>query len=330
MPPKVQRKKFTKRRGRARKSLFSTRKTNSLYHNSVPRTLQIATQRDKSVVLKFISNQTYYLHPQYRTDAANTQPENMFLRFRANSIIDIMNSNNGNGSITYQNANTWQSQDPANYGPSQSTINALGVADWEQRYSHFTVLGSRIQATCQAVKASIVTTKEVPGTFYINLSGAPVDKNPIDRNSQPADIMELPYTVRARIIAAAGNNTFSTSTSVPGARLSMNYSTKRFEGVSDVMDNATLRGQFDNAETTGGQLSPAEQSMFTLGFIPTMPYFGAVAPGSGDPPVPPGSPPSGLLQDQLVTIKMEYIVKLTEPSSTNQPTQRSVENHFIL
>jgi hypothetical protein len=111
--------------------------------------------------------------------------------------------------------------------------------------------------------------------------------------------MDLPYTKRARIISAVGNNTFSSSSTVPGARLFSHYSAKKFEGVSDVLDNSNMKGHFEN--TVGNQTVPVEQSYFNIGLVNTMPYT-------------VGSP---TLQNQLVTVKVEYITKLTEPTMTN-------------
>lgn len=278
------------RNARYRKGFRKMGNTNSFYHAKVPRTLQIATRRDHSKMLRFVCNYTFLLHPQ--SNAAG--PECMYLQLRANSIVDTMAGTYGNGS--YNIAGTWESQDPAIYGDSQNDVPAQGVAQWEQRFQHFTVLGSRIQATCQTIKSSESTSEEIPGTFFINLSGY---RDAITKTKQAAEIMDLPYTKRARIISAVGNNTFSSSSTVPGARLFSHYSAKKFEGVSDVLDNSNMKGHFEN--TVGNQTVPVEQSYFNIGLVNTMPYT-------------VGSP---TLQNQLVTVKVEYITKLTEPTMTN-------------
>lgn len=280
---------------RYKKGFKKAGNTNSYYHSSIPRTLQIATRRNHSEMLRFVVNQTYMIEPKVRTGGANNGPENVYLQYRANSIVDVMAGTAGNGS--YNIAGTWISQDPANYGTTENNVNAEGVTAWQQRYQHFTVLGSRIQASIQTIKASQVTTDEQPGTFYINLSGY---QGAVNKESQATEIVELPYTKRARIISAVGNNTYSASSSVPGARLLLNYSAKKFEGVKDVLDNSNMKGHFENS--LGNQAVPVEQSYFNIGFVPTMPYTDGTSP----------------LQDQLLTVKIEYIVKLTEPTASNQ------------
>lgn len=263
--------------------------TNKFYHASIPRTLQIATRRYKSQMLRFVVNQTYKCTPQLGNPVVG--PENCFLRFRANSIHDITSGNAGNGSVNMPN--TWEPQDAALYGPSVSSQVAEGYEDWKERFQHFTVLGSRMMATCQTI---VGTSASDTGTFYMNLAGA---TNVITPSSQAYEIMKNPYTKRARLFPAVTTAGGATA-NVPGARLQMGYSTKKFEGVVDVMDNQNLRGSFTNSYGTGGP--PSENSYWTVGYVPTMPF----------------SATSGAHAPALITIKIEYIVKLTEPTNSNQ------------
>jgi hypothetical protein len=233
-------------------------------------------------------NQTYKCTPQ---GAGSVGPENCYLQFRANSIHDVMNGASGNGSL--MQPNTWLPQNSNVYGPTITDVNADGYDNWKERFQHFTVLGSRLQATCQTVVGSSASET---GTFYVNLAGA---TGSISNTKQAYQIMDLPYTKRARLFPAVTTAGGATA-NVPGARLMINYSSKKFEGVHDVMDNQNLRGVFDNSYGTGAP--PSEQSFFTIGYVPTMPY----------------SQHSGVHAPALITIKVEYIVKLTEPTDTNQ------------
>ena len=262
---------------------------NKFYHSSIPRTLQIATRRYKTQMLRFVVNQTYKCTPQLGNPVVG--PENCYLQFRANSIHDITAGSAGNGSVNM--ANTWEPQDSALYGPAVTSQVAEGYDDWKERFQHFTVLGSRISATCQTI---VGTSANDTGTFYINLAGA---QGLITASKQAFEIMKLPYTKRARLFPAVTTAGGATA-NVPGARLQMGYSTKQFEGVVDVMDNQNLRGSFTNSYGTGSP--PAENTYWTIGYVPTMPYNAS----------------SGAHAPALITIKLEYIVKLTEPTDSNQ------------
>jgi len=259
--------------------------TNKLYRNSIPRTMQIATRRNLKQTLKFVSNQTYQVNPGGTVGGM----QNTYLRIRANSIFDIMHEN---GSV--QPPNTFISQDPANYGPAVSPINAEGWNDWNSRYYHFTVIGSRIQATFEptGIPPQNPTFTPVPTTFYINLAG---NSTQLAVGSNMSTINKLPYTKRASIINQKSTVTASSSNGYGGVRLHMNYSTKKFEGVTDVDDNDQLRGSFDGNY-------PAEGSYYTVGLRNTIPSTSAVE-----------CMPAGILR-----LKIEYIVKLTEPTNTNQ------------
>ena len=290
MPRKVANRRLRGGRSKRGKKLFNPiGKTNNFYHPKVPRTLQIATRRYKTQMLRFVVNQTYKCTPQLGNPVVG--PENCFIQIRANSIHDVMNGANGNGSVNMPN--TWEAQNASAYGPGQTMIQAEGYENWKDRFQHFTVLGSRLQATCQTLVGSSASET---GTFYLNLAGATGNIVP---SSQAHEIMELPYTKRARLFPAV-NQAPGASANVPGARLAINYSTKKFEGVVDVMDNQNLRGSFTNNYGAGS--APSETSFYTIGYVPTMTYTAT----------------SGAHAPALITVKVEYIVKLTEPTDTNQ------------
>lgn len=277
---------------RYRKGFKAVGPTNSLYRNSIPRTLQIATRRNTKQVLRFVSNQCYKVIPGGNVGGM----ENVFLKFRANSIYDINVGNSGNGAL---NANgTWDPQDAAAYGPSQATINAEGWDDWKDRYSHFTVLGSKISVTYEPIGIDGANVA-VPCTAYINLAG---NTSQIATGSEMSLINKLPYTKRASMVPAQtnsqGGGLVSSSTwNNQGVRMYHFYSTKSFEGVKDVSDNEQLKGNMLSSPAV-----PQEGSFFTVGLRNTI--------------------PSGTATDRMLNgilrVKIEYITLLTEPTSTNK------------
>jgi len=252
--------------------------TNKLYHPAIPRTLQVATRRTNSQMLRFVKNMTFGVNPQALS-------ENIFLTIRANSINNIMVNGGGQNQ-----GGTWTAQDPLNYGSAVAVVNADGWDDWNLRFQHFTVLGSKCQVTYEPIDVQYEPSgapKFIPSTLYINLSGV---NGAIDPLTACKDVIKKPYTKRAQILQ---------SSMAGGKRLYSFYSAKKFEGVSDVLDNSNLRGRL------GTGTPPSENSFFNIGLVPTInsALGGAVSQTS----------PSGIMR-----VKMEYIVKLTEPTLTNE------------
>lgn len=290
--PKTRQKLNRKLRGRNaryKRGFNKIGSTNKLYHPKVPRTLQIATRRHMTQTLRFVKNMTFKVTPQLGSPVVG--PENCYLIIRANAIDDIMVGTHGNGSSNMPG--TWEAQDVASYGSGVTSIKAEGYDDWKNRFQHYTVLGSRLQATCQTIVGSSAANT---GTFYVNLAGA---NGLITPTSQAFEIMKLPYTKRGRLFPAVTTAGGATA-NVPASRLHTHYSTRKFEGVKDVLDNQNLKGSFTNSYGAG--TVPGENSYYTIGYVPTMPF----------------SISSGAHAPALITIKVEYIVKLTEPTNTNQ------------
>ena len=254
------------------------KKTKSAYRSIMPRTLQIADRRNLSQTLRFVTNQTYLVKPGGNVGGM----ENVYLSIRANSIYNIMKDNGSHNAAT-----TWTSQDPTAYGSSVSP-NATGWDQWNTRYRHFTVLGSKISITYEptGVDASL---NPVPTTVYVNLSGA---TGTIAVGSEMSVINKLPYTKRASIVPnlnQPGNGKI-----YGGVRLTQSYSAKKFEGVKDVLDNKQLSGQFSG-------VLPEEKSYYTVGLRNTIPS-GAT---------------NDRMQAGIMRIKVEYITRCSEPTDTN-------------
>ena len=282
-----------KGRNQRSKQYFQKRTTNSLYRNPISRTLQVATRRNVRQMLRFVTNQCFEVNPGGDVGGL----ENVFLKFRANSIYDINVGQSGNGSINAPN--TWKPQS-STYGPSQNTINATGFSEWAPRYAHFCVVGSRIQVTYEPYGISGgAGLKQIPATVYVNLAG---NTSQIGTGTEMSTISELPYTKRASIIPSQTNSiqsgALSTSTFGNGSvRLFQHYSAKRFEGVHDIADNDQLKGGMLTDPSV-----PNEGSFYTVGIRNTI----------------PSTNPNDRVAQGIMRVKIEYITMLTEPTSTNQ------------
>lgn len=255
------------------------RKSNKkMYRMPIPTTIQIATRRNLAQTLKFVVNQTYVY------DGTKTpNGKCAFLNYRCNSIFNSSMPN----SLT---ADEWRSQEPAIYDNLASNLKtppATGWAEWTERFSHFFVLGSKLTYTFEP------NSTGAPATLFTHISGAAAA---ITINSTSAEMNKLPYCNRKSVTSQllAGIN------SSAGCKGSINYSAKKAHGVKDVQDNSILRGRFANSGlgTTGS--APSEQSFFYLALAPVDPNSTA-------------SMPSGVFR-----VKVEYVVRLVEPTETNQ------------
>lgn len=301
--------KFIKRRfnNRAKKSKMKSKyfkpvgSTNSLYRNKIPRTLQIATRRPTTTTLRFVKNMTFKVDPQLKSGAAPNNPQNIHLCIAANSIVDIL-SNTNNWDEDVVSGQIWYSQDFTNYGPPygapavSNITNADGVERFEQQYKHFTVLGSR----CQATYETFGTTAGDPGTLYLGLDSAPASN--VTPETNMSDINQRPFYKRAQILGDAGNGHGQ------GARLYQNYSTRKFEGVKDPMDNSSLRGSFKTVTNAQppvpvAAVGPNEKTFYQLGIVNT---------------IMPNSAMGGTaVSEGILRVKVEYIVRLTEATTLN-------------
>lgn len=269
--------------------------TNSFYHPTVPRSLNIATRRPNSAVLRFVKNYTIKVTPSLTT--APAQAKNTFISFRANSIVDVVKDYGEASGV----GNDFRFQDINTDFVSTPLQNAEGVLDWQERFAEFVVLGSKITLTYDSMPGAAM----VPSTVYVQLTGS---SGNVTSSTEMATINKYPYVQRARILnggISAQNRNISTR---PGARLASFYSTKKFEGVVNPMDCDQLRGHFTNSIATPPNNGvPSEQSFWNIGIVPTFPFSPPV-PGLNDSPAPPG----------ILTVRIEYITKLCEPTLTNK------------
>jgi len=267
-----------KKYGYKKKRVGRKRGNNKQYRSRIPRTIQIATRRPMSAFLKFTKNLVYKVNPG---GDSTTIGENTYLTIRANSIYNILQQDGG-----VQSTGTWFPQDPA-YAPGQ-VVNAEGYNQWKDRFQHFCVLGSQIKANFIPLNQDNETHREQEeATVYITLAGA---TGVVNNTTDMKDINKMPYLRKATVRAGVQGIG-------KGASLIHNYSAKKFEGIKSVVDNSTMKGQFDNSYASASQ--PNERSYFNVGICRTVPQNVV--------------PPRGMLR-----IQINYIVKLTEPTISNQ------------
>lgn len=294
MPRRYNRKLRRRNNNRYKKGFKKVGSTNKLYHNKIPRTLQVATRRVNSQMLRFVKNLTYEIRPG-GVSPVSASKENIFLTIRANSIYDILQQNGSQNT-----SGVWNPQD-STYGPLPgAVVNADGYERWNEIFQHFTVMGSKIQATFQpdqwSANGGTGIPLVAPTTAYITLSGV---VNQVNRFTPMSELVKLPYLKRAQVIAGPNRGG-------EGVRLYNFYSAKKFEGVKDVGDNQQLRGRFNNEVSSVGS-PPGEQSFFNIGLVPTITNELGSQAGNHQP--------GGIFR-----VKVEYIVRLTEPTDTNNPS----------
>lgn len=254
------------------------------------RTLQVATQRQKNVQLKFISNQQYLTCCQ--SVSTGDYSENTYLSIRANGIATIM-YRNGNQNLGGSSAARSWSPVGSGYGPGVAHLDADGVALWLGKYNHFTVLGSKLVVTFNTTNVqthgsdTAQSARHGPVCCYIHKSSTP---DSIINTTNAGDLLNKPYVVK-QVLQPSDVNT--------GCTLSMGYSARSFEGVKgSVIGHDQLRGGLSSS----GATNPGEQSYFHLGIMDAR---------GGSRPYNAGIE---RLPVMMINVHMEYIVALTEPT----------------
>ena len=255
------------------------------FRTSVPRTIQIATKRNMNQTLKFVVNQTWVVDPTSQAAGLTA-----VLSYRANSIF-----NSHMPTSVAATAGLFKSQDPTKYSNNGSLTpvisqSADGFDTWSDRYQHFTVTGSRMTYTYEPMNAG------APAVFCSHMSGV---SGAVNANTTAARLNELPYVKRHSVVPQA---LLAGGISGPGIRGSVNYSARRFEGIKDPEDNSNLRGRFANSLVTPPVVgaTPSEQTFFYLAIAPIDPSATTVVSGG------------------VLRVKIEYVVKLKEPTESNQ------------
>lgn len=268
------------RRAVNKKQAKQIKKTKDSYRNMIPRTISLATRRNFNQTLRFVLNQSWVLDPTVLGDG-----KTLNLQYGANTVFK---SHIPTAAATSEAC--YKSQDPQLYSNSVQTAlfqAAEGYSDWKDRYQHFCVVGSKITYTWEPIGTGC------PCVLYCHLSGVTPS---ITETITSAQINKFPYTNRHSISSIGVSSPKSA-----GIRGSMNYSTRKFEGVTDPHDNTNLRGRFGNSNAPGGLgLDPGEQSYFTIAMAPVDPATDTKMPGG------------------VLRVKVEYITFLKEPTESNQ------------
>lgn len=267
--------KWKRKRGRA------GQKKQANYRMPSARTIQIATRRNFNQTLRFVVNQSY-VYDGSKTTAGKTA----VLQYIANSVFNYQTpSSTATGEFA--------SQDPLLYDnlvASAKQPNATGWNEWTERYQHFIVTGAKLTYTFEP------TSTGVPAILFAHLSGT---GGAVSANTTSAQMNVKPYIKRHSIAQSFlyGNN---------ACRGSINYSARKFEGVTDPDDNGDLRGRFANTPLGTVGLRPTETSHFFLSLSPVDPSAGSAMPSG------------------VIRVKIEYLTHLREPTETNQVQQRAV------
>jgi len=296
MPRKLNRKLANSKSKRYKKGFRKPANTNSLYRNSIPRTLQVATRRPTTATLRFVKNMTFHVKPNINADGTN----NMFhLQIRANAIKSMISDYYPEQTVS---ETKWveQDQDYALVGTGTGLdINAEGFEDWRHRFHDYTVLGSKIQCSYEPVINTQGSAASFTSPTTLILQQSQAAANGVDPAVDDiSDIVKLPNLSRAQILQARVGR------GGQGARLYSFFSAKKAFGVKDVMDNTTLGGNFNIAGTPG---RPSKAAFYNIYIAETVP----VRPGAVEHPCVEG----------ILRVKVEYITKLTVETSTNEVSQ---------
>jgi len=276
-----------------------TRKTQKkTYKSKTNNTIQVATRRKKSDVLKFVKNMTYQVNPNIKADGS----QHMFhLQLRANSIYDMCNSYSPTQS---SHDALWEEQD-SGYAligtANQPAFNADGFEHWEDRYQSFTVLGSKITVTYTPVLTpQYVSGRDPAPPTTLFLQKSYEEDNGIDPvTSNSGDLNKLPYMRRAQILTSRIGRMGQ------GGIVTSSFSAKKGFAVTDIMDNKELSGTFGVPPDLIIK-APEKQAYYNI-------YLAQTVKNHEDSPDSAVAMPRGILR-----IQVEYITKLTDPTQTNQ------------
>lgn len=279
---------FKRRRTMGRRSRARGRQ----YGNKRPKAIQRATKVPKTAMIKFVYDKTFLYTPAALPSGTDPLVTGV-IDVSCNNIIQPVNTGVSGG--------TWTAQDGA------STDSVEGIDDWVGtsggRYQKFMVLGSKIEVN---TIASAPVGGQDQQTLFVNNYAMGIHKcttgaDDVKQTTQLPDIQKMPYT-RLRNLTGALSNQPGNNPIVPqGGRVSDTYSAKKWEGVTNVKDNAALQSKVET--TAPGYSAPAEGGKFQL-------FFASREPKSTGKQVPA----------QLVRVKIEYITLLTDPiTSDNTP-----------
>lgn len=287
MPKRKKNQKFTFSKGRKRSRAVKSRARGRQYGNKRPMAIQRATSVPKTAMIKFVIDKTFLYNPPALPSGSDPMKTG-HIDISCNNLLQPFN--------TGVSAGTWTAQE------GSPTDSVEGLTEWVGssggRYRKFMVLGCKLDVN------SIASQDDTPATTYVNNYSIGVHKcttgqSDVDDTTQLPTIQKMPYT---RLRNMTGNVMATVRGNVPqGGRVSDTYSAKKWEGVTNVKDNAKLHSTITSSAP--GIVAPADGGKFQL-------FIASREPKSTGKQVP----------SQLVRVKAEYIALLTDPiTSDNDP-----------
>ena len=267
----------TMKRGRARGK-------SRMYGNKRPKAIQRATNVPKSAMIKFVIDKTFVYQPP-AAPAGSDPVKTGVIEISCNNLIQPINTGTSAGTWTVQSGT--------------ATDSVEGLTDWVGgaggRYKKYMVLGAKIDVNSVASTGTGTAGSSYVNNYAIGIHKCTSGDSDITETVQLPAIQKMAYTrLRNATGAAVGAGTGAT---YQGVRLSDTYSAKKWEGVSDVKDNANLQSTLDST-SPHNPVAPAQGGKFQL-------FIASREPMSTTKVVPP----------QLVRVKCEYIALLTEPEA---------------
>lgn len=282
----------SKRGYKRRRTMGRKRSRGRQYGNKRPKAIQRATKVPKTAMIKFVYDKTFLYTPAALPSGTDPMVTGV-IDVSCNNIIQPVNTGVSGG--------TWTAQDGTAADPVEGLNDWVGTSGG--RYQKFMVLGSKIDVNTIASAPTTTTATQYVNNYAMGIHKCTTGADDVKQSTQLPDIQKMPYT-RLRNLTGAllTANTLGTTPLVPqGGRVSDTYSAKKWEGVTNVKDNAALQSKVET--TAPGYSKPAEGGKFQL-------FFASREPKSTNKQVP----------SQLVRVKIEYITLLTDPiTSDNDP-----------
>jgi hypothetical protein len=274
-----------KRNGKKKRN-WKKRGNKKIYRPTIAKTIQLATQRPKSVVLKFRKFYQYVLRPAAL--AGPSTKTNCYIQIAGNSIYNILEKDGNNAKIG--STQQWNAVNTA-YSPASSGVQTVdSYSDWKAKFDEYVVLGSRCQATFKPfTQAETSADLSEPTTCYILRASDAAIRGADNSEKNINDLLAYPYIQRRQIMPHARG-------SQAQAYIDSRVSSKKWFGVKNVTDNAALGAMFNTV--------PDEKVSYLIGVVPST-----------------GAAQTKPAIKMLVSIKMEYLVLLREPTDDNTLTQ---------
>jgi hypothetical protein len=284
------------KRRRAGRRPAAKRARGRMYGNKRPKRIQRATNVPKTALISFVTDKTFLYNPAALPSGTDPMKTGV-MQVSCNNLLTPMLSTGG-GTWTAQEGSPGDKVE----GLSDWVSGTTGTAE-DGRYQTYCVLGAKLDVNAIASADIAAPSGQLPA-HYVNNYAVGIHKctnalTDIGELTQLPEAQKMPYT-RLRNGTGSLDGSVRSSGAVPqGCRLSDTYSAKKWEGVTDVKDNAQL-----HSTQVANQLTPpAEGGKFQI-------FIASREPKSTGKQVP----------SQLVRIKCQYTVLLSDPvTSKNTP-----------